>query len=396
MNYTARLKRNIKLFYIVDFLIGLDFVIPVWVAFHLRVLDYSQIAILTAFLYGLTMILELPTGALADMLGRKWTTALGWIFQGLGYAFIAFANSFTAFGIGYFIVAIGIALVSGASVAMVYDTFKELKRENEYSKFVAKSSTLFRIGLIVGTFTGGYLYQLHLSLPYLLMGLAYLVAVGFILLQQEPKIDTEKFTLTNYLRQTRDGFKEVFKTQYLKKLTLFYTLAGGITWACAIYFNQPFAKDLGFGEIEQSWLFGGIYLTSTSIIYLLSRNDKFLDRNKIYLGFPIILSLALLPGIIASKLVAPVLLLGILVCTSGRFAFLDRYANLEYESKYRATAVSALNMLVSLFVIIAVGLSGKLQDLYGTPLVFTLLGIVALFAMLPVGINLARHKLPTK
>jgi len=391
MDYIARLKRNIKLFYIVDFLIGLDFVIPVWVAFHLRYLDYTQIALLTSMLYGLSTLLELPTGALADLLGRKWTVAIGWIFQAAAHFFLAFATSFPMFGVGYLLMAVGMSLISGADVAIAYDTFKELKRENEYSKFIAKSSTLFRTGLIIATFLGGYLYALDLRLPYFLMGVVQLFAVGLILLQQEPKIDSEKFTLTNYLRQTKEGFKEAFKTSYLKKLSIFYTLVGGITWACAVYFNQPFAKDLGFTEIGQSWLFGLVYLTSTLVIYLLSRNEGFLSRNKVYLGFPIILTLALLPGFLATKTIAPIMLVGLMICTSGRFAFLDRYTNLEFDSKYRATAVSALNMLVSLFVILVVGVSGRLQDVYHTPIIFTALGVIALLVMLPSGISLVRE-----
>lgn len=392
MSYADRLKRNIKLFYIVDFIIGLDFVIPVWVGFHLRHLDYTQIGFLTALLYGLTTALELPTGALADLLGRKWTVAIGWIFQGLGHAAIAFAFNFGSFLFGYLIVAIGIALVSGASVAIAYDTFKELKRENEYSKFIAKSSTLFRLGLVTGTFMGGYLYAVSTQLPYLLMGFTQLLAVPFILMQIEPHLDTVKFTLKNYIQQTKDGFRETFKNSYIRKLTLFYTLVGGITWACAIYFNQPFAKDLDFNEIEQSWMFSGIYLLSTLTIYLLSKSDDFVSRDKIYLGFPIILSLSLIPGVIATKWLAPVMLLGVLICTSGRFAFLDRYTNLEFESRYRATAVSALNMLVSFFVIIVVGLGGPIQDMYGTTVIFTGLGLVALLAVLPMGVVLVKHK----
>lgn len=392
MRDSAALARNIPLFYVINFLVTLDFVIPIWVAFHLKFLDYTQIAFLTALLFGLATALELPTGALADLLGRKWTIAIGWIFQGLGHASIAFAFNFESFLAGYLIVAVGVALVSGANVAMAYDTFKELKREKDYSRFVAISSTFLRMGLAVGTFMGGYIYLIDFRLPYLLMGLTQISAVPLVILQIEPRIDSVKFTLHNYLQQTKDGFRETFKNSYIKKLTLFYTLIGGITWACAIYFNQPFAKDLDYNEIEQSWLFGSLYLITTFGIYLLSRSELFTKRSKVYLAFPIILSLCLIPGVWATKWMAPIILLGILFCVSGRFAFLDRYANLEFESRYRATAISALNMLVSLFVIIVVGLSGAIQDAYGTKVIFTGLGMVALLVALPVGVLLARHK----
>lgn len=37
-------------------------------------------------------------------------------------------------------------------------------------------------------------------------------------LYQEPKINTEKFTLKNYLRQTKQGVKQLTKTDYIKEV----------------------------------------------------------------------------------------------------------------------------------------------------------------------------------
>jgi len=207
----------------------------------------------------------------------------------------------------------------------------------------------------------------------------------------EPRIDTEKFTLKSYVRQTRDGFKELLKSSYMKKLTVYYTVVGGITWTCLYYFNQPFAKDLGFSEIGLSWLFGTLYLISSLLILVLTEKEELLTRNRVYLGFPIIMSLALLPGIFATKITGPLLLLGIMFAGSSRFAILDKYANKEFLSKYRATAVSSLNMLVSLFYIVVVGISGKIQDLYNTKLIFTLLGILTLFLVWPSSLSLVRE-----
>jgi hypothetical protein len=69
---------------------------------------------------------------------------------------------------------------------------------------------------------------------------------------------------------------------------------------------------------------------------------------------------------------------------------LGQYINQEFVSKYRATAVSALNMLISLFFVIIVGLSGKIQDVYGTGLILSMLGLVTLVLVLPSAIMLVR------
>lgn len=391
MTYKQKLKRNVKLAYISVFFIALIFVIPIWVAFETRILNFTQIALISAICYGITTLLELPSGALADLIGRRKTIILGWLISGLGNVYIAFASSFAMFFTGYAIVAIGTALISGADTALIFDTLKELGRENYYSKYAARAGMIYRSALILATFLGGYLYQIWIGLPYALMGLTQWIAILFILLMVEPRIDTEKFTLKSYLKQTRDGFKELLKSSYMKKLTVYYTLVGGITWSCLYYFNQPFAKDLGFSEIGQSWLFGTLYLLSSLLILILTENDKLLTRNRIYLGFPLIMSFSLLPGYFATKILAPLLLFGNMFSGSARFAILDRYTNKEFLSKYRATAISALNMLVSLFYMIVVGISGKIQDIYSTKLIFTILGGLTLIFVLPTGLSLVKE-----
>lgn len=94
----------------------------------------------------------------------------------------------------------------------------------------------------------------------------------------------------------------MFCGDYMKKLALYYTLVGEITWSCLHYFNQPFAEDLGFTEVDQSWLFGILYLASSIVVFVLVENEHLLTREKVYLGFPIVMSFSLLPEILASKL----------------------------------------------------------------------------------------------
>lgn len=391
MTYKQKLNRNITLFYIESFFAALIFVVPVWVAFERRILTFTQMAILESILSSTTVFLELPTGAFADLIGRKKTIILGWLIKAISSFYIAFASSFSMFLVAMIAFGIAAALISGADTALVYDTFKELKKDKHFTAFKAKASLIFRSGLIIAIILGGYLYQTWIGLPYFSMGLASLVTILIIAFQTEPKIDSETFSLNSYVKQTKEGFKELFKSVYMKKLTTYYTFVGGITWSCLYYFNQPFATDVGFNEIDMSWLFGIIYFFSSIIILSIIKSKKILTRNRVYLGFPIIMSLALLPGIIATKFSAPLILLGVILAGTSRFTILDRFTNKEFQSKYRATAISALNMLVSFFFIIVVGVSGKLQDLYSTKLIFSLLGLLTIVLVFPSGWSLVKE-----
>lgn len=393
MSYKKKLERNIKLGYFTSFTSALFFAIPIWVAFYTRVLNFTQLAFLTALALATTLFLELPTGALADLLGRRKTIMLGWFIIGIFNIYLSFSSSFWPFAIVFIARGVGEALISGADTALVFDTLKELKRENFYSRYMGRTGFIYRLGLVVATLLGGYLYNIWIGLPYFLTGLIQVSIIFLVFLKVEPKIDSEKFSLTSYLSQTKLGFAQLFKSSYLKKLSLYYTLLGGITWVCLTHFNLAFAKDFGFTEVQLSWVFGSLFLLNSLIIFvLMEKEGLLLTRKRVYLGLPLILSLSLLPGFFVTKAwLAPVLLLGVMLCGSSRFAILDRYTNKEFLSQYRATAISALNMLVSFVYIVIVVLGGPIQDTYNTKLVFTLLGVVTLVLVLPSAMSLVKE-----
>jgi len=391
MTYKQKLKRNIKLYRWLNLFAGMIFTVPVWVSFYTRILNFTQLAFFCSLGLGVTVLLEMPSGALADLIGRRKTVMLGFLLFGLLDVLIIFASTSWLLLIVILVSGVAEALISGSDVALLFDTLKELKKENNFPKINARNSLIFRMALIAATFFGGYLYKAFIGLPYIVMGITRFVIVGIVLLMVEPKIDTEKFSISSYAKQVKDGFKELFKSSYMKKLTIYYAFVGGITWTCLSYFNPPFIQEFGFSEVERSWVFGLIYLFASLILLLLTKKDEFLTRNRIYLGFPLVLVLSLLPGIFSTKALAPLLVLGTTFAGISRFVILDKYTNKEFLSKYRATAISALNMLVSLFYMIIVGISGRIQDIYSTKLIFTILGGLTLIFVLPTGISLVKE-----
>ena len=93
----------------------------------------------------------------------------------------------------------------------------------------------------------------------------------------------------------------------------------------------------------------------------------------------------------ASKTIAPLLILGVQIAGSGRFAILDKYTNKEFEPKNRATANSTINMLVEIFMIIAVQLGGYIQDVNSTKIIYSLLGVMTVFFVTPFAVQLVQE-----
>ena len=86
--------------------------------------------------YSIAMVsLEIPTGYLADVWGRRNCLIAGCIFCFLGFTNYSISDTFTAFFLSEILLGFGQSLVSGADSALLYDTMLHYKKEDEYLKY---------------------------------------------------------------------------------------------------------------------------------------------------------------------------------------------------------------------------------------------------------------------
>lgn len=72
--------RNIKLIYILSILYNSWFWIGIWVLYYLRYTSYAGIGLLESVMIFTSTTTEIPTGAIADLLGRKKTLTMSlWV-----------------------------------------------------------------------------------------------------------------------------------------------------------------------------------------------------------------------------------------------------------------------------------------------------------------------------
>lgn len=321
-------------------------------------MTYDRVAYFGALSWLIIVIFELPTGVLADLISRKYSTAIGSLIAGLG--FITFLQpSYNQMYVYTLLFGIGTSMISGSAKALLFDSLKELKREDDYPKIAATSNAIFQITSLVAIAAGGYLYTINKSLPYALRGLVLILGGIIPLFMTEPHIDTYTFSLKNYIKQTKLGFLESFKTKYLSLLSLLFILVSGIGLANFRFFSIKFMMEIGMDAIARTWTEVGIKLIIAITTVLLTRNKK-LFYNKYFLLFlPSVMVLTLIPiRYITSPLVF-FFLLGIALPSVTKEVFIGYHLNKDFTSKYRATALSTLNLLVSLLYSIVVYFGGK-------------------------------------
>jgi MFS family permease len=383
--YLKLMRRNIKLSYVKAAFHSLMYFIPIWYVFETGYASVSTLGLIYAIAHIFTVVLELPTGALADLIGRKKTVILACFLIGGGWFYISQAQNETWIWIGYFINALGSALLSGADVALDFDSLKELGEEDKFAEFKSKVGLIFRLGMVAATFLGGYIYSLHFRLPYILVGFNLLISGVLSFWQTEPKIDSEKFTLENYIKQTKLGIKQLTKSAYIKDLAIYYVLICGISWYFIYFLSMVYVTELGFDDKQRGILYGVIFLVMALANFGLVK-WKWMTKERIYVLFPSLIVLGMIPAFWVNRVIAVVILFLNHLAGTLRFSMLNQYANKEFESKYRATAISALNMAVSLvFAIISIT-GGRVISYFqpnGAKILMTGLGVLTLIIAIP-------------
>lgn len=123
------LQKNIRIIYAMGFFHSFLVVVPVFVPLLQGYgLSMSQV-LQTQALFALTIALcEVPSGYIADMWGRRRAILLGSALNAIGFFLLLWADSFVEFLIYEAILGVGFSLISGADLALLYDTETYLRR----------------------------------------------------------------------------------------------------------------------------------------------------------------------------------------------------------------------------------------------------------------------------
>ncbi|MCB1687014.1 MAG: MFS transporter [Halioglobus sp.] len=117
------LHNNIRNIYLLGFFNSFMVINPVFVPL-LQGHDLSMNQVLqTQALFALTIALfEVPSGYIADIWGRRRAILLGSICFAIGFLYLLGADSFVDFLVFEVVIGLGVSLISGADLALLYDT----------------------------------------------------------------------------------------------------------------------------------------------------------------------------------------------------------------------------------------------------------------------------------
>jgi len=151
------MKRNILALYLIKLSKWFTLVMPIIVLFYEKHgLGLQDVFILKSVYSIAAVALEIPSGYLADVWGRRKCLILGCILFFFGYLCYSFTSTFTAFLFAEILLGTGQTLVNGADSALLYDTTAQYKKENLYLRYEGRITMIgnFAEALAVIAFTG--------------------------------------------------------------------------------------------------------------------------------------------------------------------------------------------------------------------------------------------------
>ncbi|WP_282037903.1 MFS transporter [Saccharicrinis aurantiacus] len=329
---------------------------------------------LKAFYSIAIVIFEIPSGYVADVLGRRKTLIIGSILGCLGFLVYATTSGFYYFMLAELILGVGQSFISGADSALLYDTLKSTNKENEYIKYEGRNFTVGNYSEALAGILGGTLAAINMRLPFILQtGIAFMAVPAAIMLIEPPLNSNRK----------KPGLKDILdvvwyamvKNRNLRWNLIYSSILGTATLTMA-WVYQLYLYDLKFSEITIGTTHSVLNLivgTTTLFAYKIEKRLK--PQSTIWLTSIIITGTFVILGFVSSSWIF--LILAIFYFSRGiATPVLKDYINRITSSDIRATVLSIRSLLIRAMFAIIAPLFGYLSDNYTRSQALIIIGAV--------------------
>ncbi len=385
--------KNIRLAYVLTFLSECYWPSVSALFFYLRYFSFAQIATLWAIQMAVSNLMEIPTGAFADRVGRKTSIILSFAIGAISLAIFPFATAFGVFVVLEVLKGLSSALYSGSMEALTYDSLKAVGRVEEYPRVAANIETVNWSAWAISAVGGGYLYYLQYQSPWIIQAVMFIVAAVMGLYLVEPKIESVKVNLKTALKQNLEGFRELFQNSRMGRITLKLAVIGAGYIIASNILGASQAREYGFDARGTGWLFGvGCLFSVVASRYFLKLKGA-LGERKLILMTTVMMLVSFLMAKYVGILSGSALIIMRIASSSTFRNTRSVIVNKWISSKNRATALSTLNLLTQTPYIFLSPLFGMMID-KSSPNQFAFalgLGIVGVIGLITL-INVNREQ----
>jgi len=382
---------NIPKMYAYKLLSEFYLILPVLIPYYkANGLADSQVFIIQAVYTACLLIFEIPSGYLADVIGRRPALIIGAALIPLGLSIYAIGSGFLWFILAECVLACAASLRSGTDIAMIWDSLKESQQTSQFSVLQGRTEMFTRIGTAISSILGGILGLIALRLPFLVNIATGLIMAVIALTLREPA--REQARGKNPWKEILMVIRFCLHHSLIRKLMAFWSImmASGLigVWSYFLYF-QDLRLSIGY----YGFLFAIYQLTCGLGAQLSGMLEKLMGRRFLFfLPLLLVLSFSLLGGVRSLWLIPVICLNGFLWNVVGPALF--NLVNRDTDSAVRATVISTVNMAGSLAFVVAGPVFGLISDSFSLSTAYFALAALILFTITPIAFSLHRSLKP--
>ena len=346
-----------------------------------RGLSLVQISGIESAVIAVVFFMEVPTGVLADRVGRQWSISGSLFCLACAEFLFLFSRSYPAYIFIAFLTGTGFAFISGALESLVYDSLPQENRASLMKETMGKIGSVKQTAVFLSPLIGGFLVsdmtQRQFNLAISLTVVTLLVGLIVSLTLKEPESDWQ-VGRTRWLVILKDGLGELRGSSRLRRLIFIVILTTPFTGMLVTTLVPPFLRRW---EITPFLI--GLAMSIGNL--LAAFTQRWAHRLEQILGLRWGLTiLTLLPGLGYLLLAAvdqPILAWLLVVWMYGsndmRSPLVSAYQNEMISSRSRATMLSLINMFLNLFIAVMMPIYALLAGL-SIQITFLVMGCVIL------------------
>lgn len=350
---TNKIVETHGLFYGLTFLsaLGMGFVGSTYATFLTsHGLDRLAINLVNIFFMATLFVGELPTGALADVFGRKRACILAFIVRACGMIIYGWSHSFWAFVIAEIVCAVGLTFENGALQAWAVDRLNHCGGKHTVDMLYRRKAQLKLTGVIVGGLCGAFISNNSLALPWFYGAAVLLVTscIAWVCMREE------YFAATSY--SFKGGVRALLQTMHyglsigivnpaiqflcITNLLFFFAVqAPNMFWQ--LYFKPHVTSQMQYGYIHMGALLAMV-IGSTYALNIAARVGS--ERKTILFSLAYIGVWLAFAGVASSAFVS---IPAFMLHEIGRGLYdpiKDKYLNAHIPGEQRATLDSFQSM----------------------------------------------------
>ena len=356
------MQRNLIALYLVKLSKWFTLVMPIIVLFYEEnKLGLQDVFILKSVYSVAAVALEVPSGYLADVWGRKRCIVAGCVLFFGGYLCYSLTSTFAAFLVAEILLGIGQTMINGADSALLYDTTVHHGRENLYLRYEGRITMIGNFAEAVAGIFGGLLAVYSLRYPFYAQAVVAFVGIPAAMALRE-------YAPANKVQSPWEEILRILKYSLVtnKKLccNIMYSGIIGAATLTMAWFVQPVLMELSTPTKWYGVIWTVLNLTVGVAALYSDRVEQLFGMNKMNI---LILSV-IAGGYVALAYNLTYVGLGILllfyIFRGFATPILKGYINQMTFSEMRATVLSIRNFVIRLMFAAIAPFIGWLNDMY--------------------------------